>query len=68
MAEQSRVRRTKAAWAEIMKRHGASGLSQVKFCERVGIALWTFDRWHQRLRRTPLIAGPNFGGKLLTEL
>jgi len=49
MAEQSRVRRTAAARADIIKRHEASGLSQVKFCEREGIALSTFDRWHQRL-------------------
>mgnify|MGYP000585144470 CR=1 FL=1 len=49
MAKQSRVRRTESEWAEIMKQHEISSLSQAKFYKRERIAQSTFDRWHQRL-------------------
>ena len=45
------VRRGESAWQEIMSRFAASGQTREVFCREEGLALSTFDRWRQRLRR-----------------
>ena len=44
-----RIRRSADQWASVLSDQRASGLSQVEFCRREGIALSTFARWRQRL-------------------
>jgi len=43
------IRRSADKWSSILSDQRASGLSQVEFCKREGIALSTFARWRQRL-------------------
>ena len=44
-----RIRRSADQWSSVLSDQRASGLSQVEFCKREGIALSTFARWRQRL-------------------
>ena len=44
-----RVRRSADQWSQVISDQCTSGLSQVEFCKREGIALSTFARWRQRL-------------------
>jgi hypothetical protein len=46
-----RQRRTEAEWAEILGRFQASGLGRREFCRREGLALSSFQRWRDRVRR-----------------
>jgi len=44
-----RIRRSADQWSSVLSDQRASGLSQVEFCKREGVALSTFARWRQRL-------------------
>ena len=44
-----RIRRSPDQWSQVISDQRASGLSQVEFCKREGIALSTFARWRHRL-------------------
>ena len=44
-----RIHRSPDQWSQVISDQRASGLSQVEFCKREGIALSTFARWRQRL-------------------
>jgi hypothetical protein len=45
-----RVRRSEEEWRAIVERFEASGVSRTEFCEREGLCLGSFSRWHQKLR------------------
>ncbi|MCI0564935.1 MAG: hypothetical protein MN733_41235 [Nitrososphaera sp.] len=45
-----KVYRTKAQWQEVMDRYHSSDLTQVKFCEREGLPLASFQKWQAKLR------------------
>jgi hypothetical protein len=49
ITKSKRVRRSADQWAGFLSDQRASGLSQVEFCKREGIALSTFARWRQQL-------------------
>jgi hypothetical protein len=44
-----KVRRTEQQWIEIVRRFEASGLGSRAFCDRDGVPLSSFQRWHRRL-------------------
>lgn len=49
----SRARRTKRQWAEIVRRYEAGGSGQREFCSRHGLSLSSLQRWRQRLADAP---------------
>ena len=36
-------------WKKAVGRFEASGLTQVEFCKREGIGLWSFRKWRKRM-------------------
>ena len=44
-----RTRRTKSQWSEILRRFESCGVTARDFCQREGLALSSFQRWHRRL-------------------
>jgi hypothetical protein len=49
MSSNRRIRRSAEQWQQIIDEQAGSGLSQIAFCERKGIALSTFAHWKRRL-------------------
>lgn len=45
------IRRDAAEWRALVGRYESSGLPQAEFCRDAGVALSSFTRWRQILRR-----------------
>lgn len=44
---------TPADWKKTLTRFEASGLTQVDFCKREGIGIWSLRKWRERVGRRP---------------
>ena len=49
-----RKRRGESFWRRALTAQDHSGLSQLEFCRRNGLAVSTFHGWRRRLRETPI--------------
>ncbi len=49
MIGNGKVRRTESQWREVLEKFDVSGLSQMAFCEREGVAQTSFQKWRRKL-------------------
>lgn len=63
-----RIRRSAEQWRDLFERFEQSGQRREQFCIEQGLALGSFDRWRQKLRREPKHQAMAAGDGLFVEL